>query len=201
VPFLLLPSSRAIVPTDYVLGRESAAAYLARAVPSAHVLQASSELIPPDTPVAYIGGVWEGPQLYSEARLFYVVPSLLGDTPYAIVSNLDLLDLRYLIWNRRDATDDDWRAPALSSPFLEEHARILAGGDDAYIDSIRRQDLPTVATKALREMRAMNLITEGDYKDGLRTLEGFGLPAAESYFRDHRAFRKGTESTPTAPKP
>ncbi len=136
VPFLLLPSSRAIFPTDYVLGRESAAAYLARAVPSAHVLQASSELIPPDTPVAYIGGVWEGPQLYSEARLFYVVPSLLGDTPDAIVSNLDLLDLRYLIWNRRDATDEDWRAPALSSPFLEEHARILAGGDDAYLFQI-----------------------------------------------------------------
>ncbi|MEZ0259813.1 MAG: hypothetical protein ACAH80_02320 [Alphaproteobacteria bacterium] len=85
--------------------------------------------------------------------------------------------------------------------FNDAGRHVLAGGDDAYIDTIRRQDLPTVATKALRELRAMNLISEGDYKDGLRTLESFGMPAAESYFRDHRAFRKGTEGTPTAPKP
>lgn len=133
VPFLLLPSSRASLPTEYVLGRESAASYLSRVVPSAQVLQASSDLLPPDTPVAYIGGVWEGPQLYTEARLVYIVPDLLGASPDEIIGNLERLDLRYLIWNRRDATDQDWRSPALSSPFLEEHARILAGSDDAYL--------------------------------------------------------------------
>lgn len=133
VPFLLLPSARASLPTDYVLGRESSRAYLARVVPSALVLQASSELLPSDTPVAYIGGVWEGPQIYTEARLVYIVPALLGASAEEILGNLDLLDLRYLIWNRQDSTDQDWRAPALSSPFLENHARILAGADDAYL--------------------------------------------------------------------
>lgn len=133
VPFLLLPSARATLPVDVLLGREPAEAYVQRAVPSAVALDASSTLLPPETPVAYIGGVWEGPQLYTEARLVYVVPKLLGSTAEEIMGNLDRLGVRHVIWNRTDSYPADWRSPFLSSSFLENHTRILAGDRDAYL--------------------------------------------------------------------
>jgi hypothetical protein len=78
---------------------------------------------------------------------------------------------------------------------------VLAGGDSGTIDSIRRADVALVAAKALRELRALGLIAEADYKSGLSTIEANGLPAQESLFRDHRSFQPGTEKTPMQPKP
>ncbi|MEZ0224732.1 MAG: hypothetical protein ACAH83_09280 [Alphaproteobacteria bacterium] len=77
---------------------------------------------------------------------------------------------------------------------------VLAGGEKAYIDSIRRPDISMVASKALREMRALNLISDSDYKSGLEKMADFGLPVQESLFRDHRSFKKSGEKKPTAPK-
>jgi hypothetical protein len=77
---------------------------------------------------------------------------------------------------------------------------VLAGGDKAYIDSIRRPDVSMVASKALREMRALNLITDADYKSGLEKMADFGLPVQESLFRDHRSFKKSGLMKPTALK-
>jgi hypothetical protein len=79
-------------------------------------------------------------------------------------------------------------------------SHVLAGGDKAGIDSIRRADISIVATKALREMRALALITEDDYKAALKKMDDHGLPVHEDQFRDHRAFREGTEKVPTAPR-
>lgn len=75
---------------------------------------------------------------------------------------------------------------------------VLAGGEKAYIDSIRRSDISMVASKALREMRAMELITDADYKAGLEKMEDFGFPVQESLFRDHRSFKKSGVMKPTA---
>lgn len=88
----------------------------------------------------------------------------------------------------------------IADVFNTSGRHVLAGGDDAHIDTIRRADLPMVAAKALRELRAMELITDRDYKQGLQTMERFGMPVQETLFRDHRSFRKGTELKPTAAK-
>ncbi|MDX2028665.1 MAG: hypothetical protein SFW62_08520 [Alphaproteobacteria bacterium] len=70
----------------------------------------------------------------------------------------------------------------------------LAGGEDAYLDSIRREDLAIVATKALREMRAMGLIDESDYKGALDQLSEQGM-RAEPY--SGLRYKEGQERTPT----
>lgn len=133
VPLLVLPNQRATLPVGYLLDQQSADEFLGQNVPSADVLLVSSTLLPPDTPLAYIGGIWEGPQIYSEARLIYLAPEHLGTAADEILANLDQLGISNVIWNRNDAFPADWRSPLLSSGFLENHARILAGDDNAYL--------------------------------------------------------------------
>lgn len=105
-----------------------------------------------------------------------------------------------------NATPDSFplRAPEvkkkdMAAAFSKAGRHVLAGGDSAYIDGIRRQDISMVACKALREMRAMGVITDDDYKAGLAKIEDFGLPTQESLFRDHRSFKARTEKKPSAP--
>ena len=87
-----------------------------------------------------------------------------------------------------------------AAAFNDAGRHVLAGGEKAYIDTIRRPDISIVASKALREMRALDLISDEDYKSGLKKMEDFGMPVQESTFRDHRAFKAGTEKVPTGPK-
>jgi hypothetical protein len=139
-PLLLLPSSRAVLPVNLVLGRESRGAFAERSIPSATTLIAASELLPPDTPVLYIGGDWEGPQIYTEARLTYAIPNQLGTTPEKVLATLDRLNVHHFIWNRADANRADWQSTLLSSGFLEQHTRILAGDRDAYLFEVLPQN-------------------------------------------------------------
>ena len=87
-----------------------------------------------------------------------------------------------------------------ATEFNNAGRHVLAGGEKAYIDTIRRPDISIVAAKALRELRALDLISNDDYKAGLKKMEDFGMPVQESTFRDHRAFVAGTERVPSAPK-
>ncbi len=133
VPFFFLPASRAQFPFDVILGRQSAAEYVDEVVRSATVLAAASADLPPDTLVGYIGGDWQGPQLYTEARLTYFASNAVGGTPEAVLATLDRLGVRYFIWNRADSGRGDWRSVLLSGAFLRDHTRILAGDQDAYL--------------------------------------------------------------------
>jgi hypothetical protein len=101
-----------------------------------------------------------------------------------------------------NATPDNFplRAPELAGPFNHAGRHVLAGGDNATIDCIRRPDVAMVASKALREMRALELISDADYKSGLKKMEDFGMAVQESLYQDHRSFVLGTEKLPTAPK-
>ena len=87
-----------------------------------------------------------------------------------------------------------------AAAFNDAGRHVLAGGDKAGIDGIRRPDISIVAAKALREMRALELISDDDYKAGLKKMEDYCMPVQESTFRDHRAFKTGTEKVATAPK-
>lgn len=127
------------VPVDYLLGRESAAAYVQRSVPAAVALEAASALAP-DMPVAYFGRQDGGAQIYSEARLIYVEPNhslaSLGTSPDEVLTSLEALGVDHFIWNRTATTPDDWRATVLSLPFLRDHTRIIAGDRNAYLFAI-----------------------------------------------------------------
>lgn len=102
-----------------------------------------------------------------------------------------------------NSTPDSYplRAPEMrsnaSAAFNDAGRHVLAGGEKAYIDSIRRPDVAMVASKALREMRAMELITDTDYKSALKKMEDFGLPVQETLFSDHRSFKKSGVMKPT----
>jgi len=98
--------------------------------------------------------------------------------------------------NALNSTPDAYplRAPEMRSnaaaKFNTAGRHVLAGGEKAYIDTIRRSDIAMVASKALREMRAMALITDADYKSALKKMEDFGLPVQETLVTDHRSFKK-----------
>src|SRR5262249_5113338 len=135
-PVFLLFGVLTQFPVDLFLGRESAAAYVARTVPAAAALQASNSL-PPDTPVAYFGRLDGGAQIYTEARLVYVehnnTLASLGTTPEEVLASLKKLGVNYFIWNRQGTTPNDWQATVLSMPFLQNYTRVLAGDRDAYL--------------------------------------------------------------------
>lgn len=133
VPFFFLPASRAQFPIDVILGRQSSVEYVDEVIRSAAVLAAASAELPADTLVGYVGGDWQGPQLYTEARLTYFASNAVGGTPEEVLATLDRLGVRYFIWNRADSDRGDWRSVLLSGSFLRDHTRILAGDQDAYL--------------------------------------------------------------------
>jgi hypothetical protein len=145
-PLLFLPmfNSRWL-PVDLIIGKETAEDFIAREVVAASALAAASAHLAPDTPVGYIG-VWDAPQIYTEARLMRLgtVPlgrSLsstagLGTMADEVLANLNRLGIHYVIWHREDTTAEDWRSTFLSTDFLRAHTRILAGDRGAYLFEI-----------------------------------------------------------------
>ena len=151
------------IPVDFLLGRESAVAYVDRSVPAAAALSAASAL-PADTPVAYFGRRDGGAQIYSEARLVYVEPNntltSLGTSPGEVLASLAKLGVKYFIWNRPATTTDDWEATVLSFPFLQDNTRIIAGDRNAYLFEI----LPA-RTTTWTERPNRNLLKDPDLKN------------------------------------
>jgi hypothetical protein len=149
VPVFYFPNQTTRLPIDVITGRESAEAYIERVIPTAKVLAAASAALPADTPVGYIG-LSEGAQLYTEVRLWPLgtfsdddqnfLDNQLGTTPEAIFAKLDRLGLNYVIWDRLATRPEDWRSTLLSTAFLRDHARILAGDDDAYLFEVLPDD-------------------------------------------------------------
>ena len=143
-PLLLLPKWTAQVPIDLITGKQTSAEFVEETVMAAAALQTATTLLPPDTRVGYFA-TWEGAQLYTEARLIYpessgltregmlVDLSLLGTTPEAVLASLQRLDIDYFIWNRLESHPQDWHSTLLSTPFLREHTRILAGDRSGYL--------------------------------------------------------------------
>lgn len=134
-PLLYLPNWKTRLPVDLFLGNETAAEYVARAIPSAAVLAATSDDLPPDTKIGYIG-IWEGPQIYSESRLTYWSAEWFGTWTPGMLTTLRDLGIDYWVWNRAESSLGDWRSAFLSTEFLREHARILAGDRDTYLFEI-----------------------------------------------------------------
>lgn len=126
-----------------------------------------------------------------------------------VIANGSMMNHEF--WNNMRAVNDalnttpdsyPLRAPEMRSnaaaQFNSAGRHVLAGGEKAYIDTIRRADTAMVASKALREMRAMELISNDDYKSALKKMEDFGLAVQETLFTDHRSFKKSGVMKPTA---
>jgi hypothetical protein len=133
VPFFFLPSSRTQMPISYLTGAETRQDYINRTIRSAVALQAATDFLPPDTPVVYYGGPWEAPQLYTESRLIFFPSHGMENDPILVLWYYDQLGAQHFIWNRADSSVSDWRSPTLSTSFLRQYTRILAGADDAYL--------------------------------------------------------------------
>jgi 4-amino-4-deoxy-L-arabinose transferase-like glycosyltransferase len=134
VPFLFATDVSTRVPVDFLLGQESASDVVEREVSAVAALK-GTQLLPPDTPVSYVGR-WPGAQIYTEARLVHLIaPDLFAPTsaPEQILATLKQLGVDYFIWDRAATPASGWRAPLLSTDFLRRHTRILAGDEDGYL--------------------------------------------------------------------
>ena len=146
-PLLLANGERLGVPVDIdvVTGKDSGSAYVSRNIAAAPALAAATALLPPDTPVGYIGK-WEGAQIYTEARLVYFGDPLgtepdtfaaditnLGATPEDVLTNLQRLGIGYFVWDRVTSAPEVWRSVLLSTAFLRTHTHILAGDRGSYV--------------------------------------------------------------------
>jgi hypothetical protein len=143
------------IPLDAITGRMTGDEFVESRIGAATALAAATNLLPPDTPVGYIGG-WEGAQIYTEARLGYFgaesadsvdgfsttpeeIVAILdqeGTTPDNLLAALDRLGIDYVIWERPASRPDFWRSTLLSTPFLRDNARILAGDHGGYLFEI-----------------------------------------------------------------
>jgi hypothetical protein len=146
-PLLFLPDWKARLPIALFTGGMTASDDIEQEISAAAALAAATELLAPDTAVAYFGREQEGAQAYTEARLTYFgadpshLPpsdilsdfSRLGADPDAILANFERLGIAYFIWNRAETDVNNWRAPLLSTNFLIHHTRILAGGRSGYL--------------------------------------------------------------------
>jgi hypothetical protein len=139
-PLLLIPGGKFWLPVDFITGRETKSALIAEKVGPASAFAAANALLPPDTPVAYIGLQSEGMQLYTEARLVYFGTgqnyALMGETPDEVLASLDRLGVDYFIWSRPETPPKEWRSMFLSTEFLREHTRILEGDRGTYLFEI-----------------------------------------------------------------
>jgi hypothetical protein len=150
-PLLLLPSPKSREPViDVITGRVSTSEYVTDEIPAAAALAAASALLPPDTPIGYFGLEQEGAQAYTEARITYfpadpvgmkpggvlIDLDLLGATPEDVLASLERLGVDYFIWARTESRPQDWRSTLLSTSFLREHTRILAGDRGGYLFEI-----------------------------------------------------------------
>jgi hypothetical protein len=53
-----------------------------------------------------------------------------------VLANLDQWGFRYVIWDRSRSAPEAWRSLLLSTQFLREHSRFLAGDGNAYLFEI-----------------------------------------------------------------
>jgi hypothetical protein len=72
----------------------------------------------------------------------------------------------------------------------------LSGGQHATIDTIRRDNIATVAAKSLRELKAMGAIDEVDYKSGLSRIAMAGIGEIRPPEQDPK-YRAGAENIPS----
>jgi hypothetical protein len=172
VPFFWLASPRAQLAVDVILGRESAASYVEREIPAAGTLAAASALLPADTPVGYVSVEWEGPQLYTEARLFYFSVYSLGDAAEDVLANLEKRGVRYFIWNRAKTDPEQWRSTLLSGEFLREHARILAADGNAYLFEVSPAIAPAAGMELTDNLLADPELARVKKRDSPWTTEG-----------------------------
>lgn len=141
-PVLFLPERLVGISIDRVLGRETAAAYVDREIPSAAVLAAATAELPPDTVVGYVGP-GEGVRLYTEARLVTLDAEIGARadaqraTPGDVLETLHRRGIDYFIWDRAGTNPESWRSPLLSTDFLRDHTRIVAGAEDGYLFEVR----------------------------------------------------------------
>jgi hypothetical protein len=134
---LFLPEEELGISIDRITGRETSAEYVGREIPSADLLAATTDSLPPDSLVGYVGA-GEYAQIYTEARLIrlpldVVSPLLPQTTPAEVLATLDRLRVDYVMWDRARISGEEWQATLLSTAFLREHTRILAGEHDGYL--------------------------------------------------------------------
>jgi hypothetical protein len=131
-----LPDNEVGISLDRLTGRETAAEYVAREIPGAAIFAATNTVLPPDTRVAYVADQ-EPSALYTDVRLIRLGTVRSSETtPAEELAMLDQLDLDYIIWNRALTEPEAWRSTLLSTQFLREHSRILAGDGNAYLFEI-----------------------------------------------------------------
>ena len=136
-----VPAERARLAVDVVTGRQSAADYVAQEIPLSAILAAASAQLPPDTVVGYSN--MSGAAIYTESRLRPLdsrsLPAL-GATPEEVLANLERGGIDYLIWDRTRLDPAGAGGTLLSTAFLREHTRILAGDEDGYLFAILPED-------------------------------------------------------------
>jgi 4-amino-4-deoxy-L-arabinose transferase-like glycosyltransferase len=180
------------IPVDYLLGRESAEAYVERVVPASAALAAASKL-PPDTLVGYFGNQYGGAQLYTEARLIFIEPNRtlasLGATLEEVLASLNRLGVHYFIWDRTGTRPEDWRVTLLSNAFLQAHTRILAGDRNAYLFAV----LPE-ADRRSRETSGGNLLADSELKTLRKGAEAWQATGKVKSKGDVMFLRQGSSS-------
>lgn len=132
-PLFFVSGTRTHIPVALLTGAQSREAYIRSSITAAVPLLASSELLAPDTPVAFLGGMWDAPQIYTGARLIFINGNDAGATPEAVLSTLGQDGVSYIIWNRGTSPTRDSSSTIRSTPFLRQYTRILAGDQDAYL--------------------------------------------------------------------
>lgn len=132
-PLFFVTGTRTQMPIALLTGSLTADAYVQDTVDAATPLLASSKLLAPDTPVAFLGGMWDAPQIYTEARLVFFNGNDAGSTPDAVLAKLGEQGIRYIIWNRGTSPTRDSSSTVRSTPFLRQYTRILAGDNNAYL--------------------------------------------------------------------
>jgi hypothetical protein len=132
-PIFFISGTRTQMPIALLTGAQSRETYIRNSITAADPLLASSNMLAQDTPVAFLGGMWDAPQIYTEARLVFLNGNDAGDTPEAVLSTLEQAGVRYIIWNRGTSSTRDSSSTVRSTPFLRQYTRILAGDDDAYL--------------------------------------------------------------------
>lgn len=141
-PVLLVTGRMSQVPVDLIVGRVTAAEYTSREIPAAAELAAASVLLPPQTPLLYIGK-WGGAQLYTTAPLVNAgqltqdsLDEQFGTDDAAVLSKLEELGVSAFIWDRPTTRPEDTTSHLLSLGFLSRHTRVVQASNDYLLFSV-----------------------------------------------------------------
>ncbi|MFY9287095.1 MAG: hypothetical protein WAO98_01210 [Alphaproteobacteria bacterium] len=110
---------------------------------------------------------------------FWECVSIITNALNATPDHVNLLpreidNTSFVSFGGKSTMDAHWDYPN------SRNRHVYAGGDNAHIDSIQRDDVAIVADKTMREMRALGLISHGDYEDGVKQMAAQGF-AVEPY--------------------